>query len=150
MTSVRIGRSVIGPGQPVYVIGEIGLNHNGDVEIAKRLIDVAVESGAQAVKFQKRTPEIATPEHMRDVPRETPWGTMTYLDYRHRVEFGEAEYLEIASYAMRAGRRLVRVAVGRAVGRVPRGARRRRAQGRVGVGHRPRAARRRRRAPASP
>ena len=97
MTAVRIGRSVIGPGQPVYVIGEIGLNHNGDVEIAKRLIDVAVEGGAQAVKFQKRTPEIATPEHMRDEPRETPWGTMTYLDYRHRVEFGEAEYLEIAS-----------------------------------------------------
>ena len=59
--SVRIGRSVIGPATPVYVIGEIGLNHNGDVEIAKRLIDVAVESGAQAVKFQKRTPEIATP-----------------------------------------------------------------------------------------
>ena len=103
MTSVRIGRSSIGPGHPVYVIGEIGLNHNGDVEIAKRLIDVAVEAGAQAVKFQKRTPEIATPEHMRDVPRETPWGTMTYLDYRYRVEFGEAEYLEIASYAMRVG-----------------------------------------------
>ncbi|MET4157375.1 N-acetylneuraminate synthase family protein [Agromyces sp. PvR057] len=101
--SVRIGRSLIGPGNPVYVIGEIGLNHNGDVDIAKRLIDVAVEAGAQAVKFQKRTPEIATPEHMRDVPRETPWGTMTYLEYRHRVEFGEAEYLEIASYAMRAG-----------------------------------------------
>lgn len=101
--SVRIGRSVIGEGLPVYVIGEIGLNHNGDVDIAKRLIDVAVESGAQAVKFQKRTPEIATPEHMRDVPRETPWGTMSYLDYRRRVEFGEAEYLEIASYAIRAG-----------------------------------------------
>ncbi|WP_448005675.1 N-acetylneuraminate synthase family protein [Agromyces bauzanensis] len=101
--SVRIGRSVVGPEAPVYVIGEIGLNHNGDVEIAKRLIDVAVESGAQAVKFQKRTPEIATPEHMRDVPRETPWGTMSYLDYRRRVEFGEREYLEIASYALRAG-----------------------------------------------
>lgn len=103
MTSVRIGRSMVGAEYPVYVIGEIGLNHNGDVEIAKRLIDVAVESGAQAVKFQKRTPEIATPEHMRDVPRETPWGTMSYLDYRRRVEFGEAEYLEIASYALRAG-----------------------------------------------
>lgn len=101
--SVRIGRSAIGPEAPVYVIGEIGLNHNGDVEVAKRLIDVAAESGAQAVKFQKRTPEIATPEHMRDVPRETPWGTMTYLDYRRRVEFGEHEYLEIASYALRAG-----------------------------------------------
>lgn len=103
MTAIRIGRSVVGPGLPVYVIGEIGLNHNGDVEIAKRLVDVAAEAGAQAVKFQKRTPEIATPQHMRDVPRETPWGTMSYLDYRYRVEFGEAEYLEIASYAIRAG-----------------------------------------------
>ncbi|UOQ88374.1 N-acetylneuraminate synthase family protein [Agromyces endophyticus] len=103
MNTVTIGRTAVGPGLPVYVIGEIGLNHNGDVEIAKRLIDVAVEAGAQAVKFQKRTPEIATPEHMRDVPRETPWGTMTYLEYRHRVEFGESEYLEIASYAMRSG-----------------------------------------------
>ncbi|MCD5346373.1 N-acetylneuraminate synthase family protein [Agromyces sp. H3Y2-19a] len=103
MNTVRIGRSSVGPGQPVYVIGEIGLNHNGDVEIAKRLIDVAAEAGAQAVKFQKRTPEIATPEHMRDVSRETPWGTMSYLDYRYRVEFGESEYLEIASYAMRSG-----------------------------------------------
>src|SRR5918994_7499721 len=92
--TVRIGRSIIGPDFPVYVIGEIGLNHNGDVEIAKRLIDVAVEAGAQAVKFQKRTPEIATPEHMRDVPRETPWGTMTYLEYRHRVEFDRDEYIE--------------------------------------------------------
>ncbi|MBM7829731.1 N-acetylneuraminate synthase [Agromyces cerinus] len=101
--SVRIGRSDVGSEYPVYVIGEIGLNHNGDVEIAKRLIDVAVEAGAQAVKFQKRTPEIATPEHMRDVPRETPWGTMSYLDYRRRVEFGEPEYLEIATYALRAG-----------------------------------------------
>ncbi|WP_157007839.1 N-acetylneuraminate synthase family protein [Agromyces laixinhei] len=103
MTAIRIGRSTVGAEYPVYVIGEIGLNHNGDVEIAKRLIDVAVEAGAQAVKFQKRTPEIATPEHMRDVPRETPWGTMSYLDYRRRVEFGEPEYLEIASYAMRSG-----------------------------------------------
>lgn len=97
--SVRIGRHEIGTGLPVYVIGEIGLNHNGDVELAKRLIDVAAEAGCQAVKFQKRTPEIATPEHMKDVPRETPWGTMSYLDYRRRVEFGRDEYLEVARHA---------------------------------------------------
>jgi N-acetylneuraminate synthase len=101
--SVRIGRSVIGTTDPVYVIGEIGLNHNGDVEIAKRLIDVAADAGAQAVKFQKRTPELATPEHMKDVPRETPWGTMTYLDYRRRVEFGRDEYLELGAYAATRG-----------------------------------------------
>jgi N-acetylneuraminate synthase len=96
---VRIGRWTVGEGQPVYVIGEIGLNHNGDVEIAKRLIDVAAVAGVQAVKFQKRTPEISTPEHMKQVPRETPWGTMTYLEYRYRVEFDRDQYAEIGAYA---------------------------------------------------
>jgi N-acetylneuraminate synthase len=96
---VRIGRYTVGEGHPVYVIGEIGLNHNGDVEIAKKLIDVAALAGAQAVKFQKRTPEISTPEHMKSVPRETPWGTMTYLDYRYRVEFERDQYQEIGEYA---------------------------------------------------
>ncbi len=101
--TVTIGTRVIGGGRPAYVIAEIGLNHNGDVEIAKRLIDVAADAGADAVKFQKRTPEIATPEHMRDVPRETPWGTMSYLDYRRRVEFGHDEYVEIGDYALLRG-----------------------------------------------
>ncbi|WP_308797019.1 N-acetylneuraminate synthase family protein [Agromyces silvae] len=101
--SVRLGRHEIGTGLPVYVIAEIGLNHNGDVELAKQLIDVAAGAGCQAVKFQKRTPELATPEHMKDVPRETPWGTMSYLDYRRRVEFGSEEYLEIARHADLAG-----------------------------------------------
>ena len=96
---VRIGRWTDGDGHPVYVIGEIGLNHNGDVEIAKRLIDVAAVAGVQAVKFQKRTPEISTPEHMKQVPRETPWGTMTYLEYRYRVEFEREQYAEVGAYA---------------------------------------------------
>lgn len=97
--TVSIGSHVVGGGSPAYVIAEIGLNHNGDVEIAKRLIDVAARAGANAVKFQKRTPEISTPEHMRDVPRETPWGTMTYLDYRRRVEFDRDQYIEVGDYA---------------------------------------------------
>lgn len=101
--TVSIGSRVIGGGRPAYVIAEIGLNHNGDVEIAKRLIDVAARAGADAVKFQKRTPEISTPEHMRDVPRETPWGTMTYLEYRRRVEFGRDEYIEIGDHATMMG-----------------------------------------------
>jgi N-acetylneuraminate synthase len=101
--TVSIGSRVIGGGRPAYVIAEIGLNHNGDVEIAKRLIDVAARAGADAVKFQKRTPEISTPEHMRDVPRETPWGTMTYLEYRRRVEFGREEYVEIGDHATMMG-----------------------------------------------
>jgi N-acetylneuraminate synthase len=97
--SVRIGHAAIGEYEPVYVIAEIGLNHNGDVELAKRLIEVAAEAGAQAVKFQKRTPDLSTPEHMKLMPRETPWGTMTYLEYRHRVEFGRDEYAAIADHA---------------------------------------------------
>lgn len=101
--TVSIGSRVIGGGRPAYVIAEIGLNHNGDVDIAKRLIDVAARAGADAVKFQKRTPEISTPEHMRDVPRETPWGTMSYLDYRRRVEFGRDEYVEIGDHATMLG-----------------------------------------------
>jgi N-acetylneuraminate synthase len=96
---VSIASNPVGTGHPVYVIAEIGLNHNGDVEIAKQLIDVAAEAGAQAVKFQKRTPLISTPEHMRSIPRETPWGTMTYLDYRYRVEFNREQYIEIGDYA---------------------------------------------------
>ncbi len=101
--SLQIGRHRVGPGEPVYVIGEIGLNHNGDVQIAKQLIDVAAVAGAQAVKFQKRTPHISTPEHMKDVPRETPWGTMTYLEYRYKVEFEEDQYREIGEYATSRG-----------------------------------------------
>lgn len=96
---VALGANTVGTSHPVYVIAEIGLNHNGDVEIAKQLIDVAAEAGAQAVKFQKRTPEISTPDHMKSVPRETPWGTMTYLEYRYRVEFDRDQYVEIGDYA---------------------------------------------------
>ncbi|MEO8093925.1 MAG: N-acetylneuraminate synthase family protein [Pseudolysinimonas sp.] len=98
-----IGSNSIGSAQPVYVIAEIGLNHNGDVEIAKQLIDVAAMAGCQAVKFQKRTPEISTPEHMKSTPRDTPWGTMTYLDYRYRVEFDREQYVEIGDYATLRG-----------------------------------------------
>lgn len=101
--TVTIGSRVIGGGRPAYVIGEIGLNHNGEVELAKRLIDVAAEAGVDAVKFQKRTPEISTPEHMRDVPRETPWGSMTYFDYRKRIEFDRDAYVEIADHAILRG-----------------------------------------------
>jgi N-acetylneuraminate synthase len=101
--TVTIGSRVVGGGRPAYVIAEIGLNHNGEVELAKQLIDVAADAGAEAVKFQKRTPEIATPEHMRDIPRETPWGTMSYLDYRRRVEFDRDQYIEISDHALLRG-----------------------------------------------
>jgi N-acetylneuraminate synthase len=93
----------IGPGQPVYVIGEIGINHNGDLDTALQLMAVAAQAGCNAVKFQKRTPELATPPAMRNVIRETPWGTMTYLDYRRRVELDEAAYGQIARHAADLG-----------------------------------------------
>jgi N-acetylneuraminate synthase len=96
--SVRIGSHDVGAGQPCYVIAEIGINHNGDMNIAKRLIDVAHLAGCDAVKFQKRTPEICVPREQRKVERETPWGTMTYMAYRERVEFGAEEYAEIDVY----------------------------------------------------
>jgi N-acetylneuraminate synthase len=100
---ISLGGVAVGDGEPVYVIAEIGLNHNGDVELAKQLIDVAADAGAQAVKFQKRTPHISTPEHMKSQPRETPWGTMTYLEYRYRVEFDRDQYIEIGDYATLRG-----------------------------------------------
>jgi sialic acid synthase SpsE len=101
--TVRIGTRHLGEGTPVYVIGEIGLNHNGDVGLAKRLIDVAADAGAQAVKFQKRTPAISTPEHMKSTLRQTPWGEMTYLEYRYRVEFDREQYIELGDHATLRG-----------------------------------------------
>jgi len=101
--TVTIGSHEIGDGLPSYVIGEIGLNHNGSVDLAKKLIDVAADAGAQAVKFQKRTPAVSTPEHMKNVLRETPWGEMTYLEYRYRVEFDREQYIEIGDHATLRG-----------------------------------------------
>ena len=98
MAEVRIGSTMVGDGHPCYVIGEIGINHNGDVGIAKKLIEVAAAAGCNAVKFQKRTPEICVPLAQRTMMRETPWGYISYLDYRKKVEFGEAEYVEIAQH----------------------------------------------------
>lgn len=95
---VRIGSRKVGAGEPVFVIAEIGINHNGSLEIAKKMIDGAVAAGADAVKFQKRTPEVCVPKDQWNVKRDTPWGVMTYIDYRHKVEFNAAQYAEIDSY----------------------------------------------------
>lgn len=103
ITPVAIGEQLVGPDQPVYMIGEIGINHNGDVEIAKQLMDAAATAGAQAVKFQKRNPDVAVPEHQKSKMRSTPWGEMTYLDYKFRVEFEREEYTEIDRYAKELG-----------------------------------------------
>jgi N-acetylneuraminate synthase len=103
MKSIRFGNRQIGDGQPVFIIAEIGINHNGDLEAAKKLIDVAVDAGCDAVKFQKRTPEQCVPSHQQKVIRKTPWGTMTYLEYRKWVEFGGKEYAAIDSYCKERG-----------------------------------------------
>jgi N-acetylneuraminate synthase len=99
INSVKVGDRLVGPGQPVYIIAEIGINHNGDMKIAKDLIEMSAKAGVDAVKFQKRTPELCVPQDQRNVMRETPWGTMTYMDYRYKVEFEEKEYKELADYA---------------------------------------------------
>ena len=100
---IKIGNRMVGDGHPAYIIAEIGINHNGDLRIARQMIDAAVHAGVDAVKFQKRTPEIATPPEQRNQMRETPWGYISYLDYRYKVEFGEEQYREIDRYCKEKG-----------------------------------------------
>jgi N-acetylneuraminate synthase len=95
---VEIGERKVGNGFPVFIIAEIGINHNGDIDITKKLIDTAIFSGCDAVKFQKRTPEICVFDNQKNIKRETPWGVMTYIEYRKRTEFGETEYSVIDQY----------------------------------------------------
>jgi len=81
-----------------YIIAEIGINHNGDLGVAKKLTDIASAAGCDAVKFQKRNPDVCVPEHQKNVMKDTPWGSMTYLEYKHKTEFGKQEYDEIDRY----------------------------------------------------
>ncbi len=82
-----------------FVIAEIGINHNGSVDMAKQLIDAAVDAGCDAVKFQKRTPRMSLPPHLWDVVRDTPWGRrMTYLEYRERIELSGQDYRDLRAY----------------------------------------------------
>ena len=81
-----------------YLIAEIGINHNGELQITKKLIDAAFACGWACVKFQKRTPEICVPESQKNVMRETPWGEITYLEYKYKMEFGKKEYDYIDDY----------------------------------------------------
>lgn len=101
--SVQIGNRAIGRGQPLYVIAEIGINHNGSVETAKQLIQGAMEAGADAVKFQKRTPELCVPIDQWNHERDTPWGRIRYIEYRRKMEFGFDEYTEIDRYCKSLG-----------------------------------------------
>jgi len=99
---VKIANRLVGPGQPCFIVAEIGINHNGSVEIAKKLIDLAVESGCDAVKFQKRTVEVVyTPEELAK-PRENPFGP-TNGDLKRGLEFGKEQYDEIDRYCREKG-----------------------------------------------
>jgi len=92
---IKLGRKTVGDGEKVYIIGEIGINHNGSVEIAKQLITGAKAAGCDAVKFQKRTPELCVPKNQWNIERDTPWGRITYLEYRYKTEFNLEQYSEI-------------------------------------------------------
>tara|TARA_B100001175_G_scaffold76821_1_gene64179 strand:- start:5599 stop:6447 length:849 start_codon:yes stop_codon:yes gene_type:complete len=82
-----------------YFIGEIGINHNGDLNIVKKLMDAVYACGWDCAKFQKRNPDVCVPEHQKNIKRSTPWGEMTYLDYKYKVEFESEEYNFINQYA---------------------------------------------------
>jgi len=79
-----------------YVIGEIGINHNGDLSVAEKLIDIAAAAGFDAVKFQKRNPDICVPQNQKSKIKQTPWGEMTYLNYKRKIEFERDEYDSIS------------------------------------------------------
>ncbi len=103
MRTVIVGNKVIGDGHPVFVIAELGINHNGSLDIAKKLIEGAKAAGCDAVKFQKRTPEICVPKDQWKMERDTPWGRMTYIDYRHKVEFTNDDYAVIDRFCKEKG-----------------------------------------------
>jgi len=96
--TIRINDRFIGTGHPVFMVAEIGINHNGKIEIAKKLIDASFACNWHCVKFQKRTPDLCVPEAQKNVLRETPWGKISYLEYRHKVEFSHDEYSFIDKY----------------------------------------------------
>lgn len=100
---IKFGNKLVGDGHPAYIIAEIGINHNGDLDVTKKMIDAAAHAGVDAVKFQKRTPEVCTPPEQQKQMRETPWGYITYLDYRYKVEFNEEQYRAIDQHCKDRG-----------------------------------------------
>jgi N-acetylneuraminate synthase len=86
-------------GKYPYFIAEIGINHNGDMDTAMKLIESAKFSGCDAVKFQKRTPEICVPKNQWQIVRDTPWGKMTYIKYKKKIEFNLSQYKKLKKYA---------------------------------------------------
>ena len=87
----------------VKIIAEIGINHNGSIEECKKMIMLAKVSGCDYAKIQKRNPDVCVPEHQKSVMRKTPWGEMTYLEYKHRLEFNEEQIKELCEYSKQIG-----------------------------------------------
>ena len=100
---IKLENIWVGETLPHFIIAEIGINHNGSLDIAKKMIEGAVSAGCHAVKFQKRTPELCVPHDQWHVKRQTPWGEMTYIDYRTRMEFSRREYEEIDRFCRAKG-----------------------------------------------
>ena len=96
--SIKINNHITGNGNPVFMIAEIGINHNGSLDIAKKLIDAAFACNWHCVKFQKRSPDLCVPEDQKNILRDTPWGRITYLEYKYKVEFDHKEYSYIDKY----------------------------------------------------
>ncbi len=103
VANVKVGNRWIGSGAPVYIIAEIGINHNSSLNTARQMIDGAIFAGCDAVKFQKRTPELCVPVEQWYVERDTPWGRMTYIDYRRKMEFTTDAFAEIDRYCRQRG-----------------------------------------------
>jgi N-acetylneuraminate synthase len=97
MNTVNIGGKLVGDDQACFIVAEIGINHNGDIDLAKRLISVAVAAGCDAVKFQKRTVEAVYTAEELAKPRENPFGP-TNGDLKYGLEFGQEEYEEIDAF----------------------------------------------------
>jgi N-acetylneuraminate synthase len=87
----------------VKIISEIGINHNGDIELCKKLIMLSYVSGVDYVKIQKRNPDVCVPDHQKDKPKKTPWGEMSYLEYKKKIEFSEEQIKELVEYSTSLG-----------------------------------------------
>ncbi len=87
----------------VKIIAEIGINHNGDINKCKEMMLLSKLAGVDYVKIQKRTPDLCVPDDQKQKLKETPWGTMTYLDYKKKIEFNEEQIKELFDYAIEIG-----------------------------------------------
>jgi N-acetylneuraminate synthase len=100
---IFVGDRWVGDGERVFTIAEIGINHNGSLDLARRLVEAAHAAGCDAVKFQKRSPEHATPVDQWALERDTPWGRIPYIEYRRRVELSRADYAALDALCSELG-----------------------------------------------